>query len=165
METYVTRSAAERSIGDYIERFYNTERLHSHIDYVNPIEFELKMKISRNCGIARLSARSGDLHVGSEPHAIAVRVSSNGYHRLHRVPVRRRSASGYPRSSARRSAVSAGVVTRELRYSRARGYGRGREPARRRLTRAPIAGRGRGVEDPPFGEAITVEECVSPCEV
>lgn len=51
-ENYLTRSAAERSIGDYIERFYNVERLHSHIDYVSPIEFELKMKclLSRICG-------------------------------------------------------------------------------------------------------------------
>lgn len=44
-ETYRTRRAAESSIGDYIERFYNAERLHSHIDYVSPIEFELKMKL------------------------------------------------------------------------------------------------------------------------
>ena len=27
---------------DYIERFYNVDRLHSHLDYVSPIEFELK---------------------------------------------------------------------------------------------------------------------------
>jgi len=44
-ERYVTPSAAEVSIGDYIERFYNTERLHSHLDYVSPIEFELKARM------------------------------------------------------------------------------------------------------------------------
>lgn len=38
---YATVRAAQRSIGDYIERFYNLERLHSHLDYVSPIEFEL----------------------------------------------------------------------------------------------------------------------------
>jgi len=44
-ERYVTPSAAEVSIGDYIESFYNTERLHSHLDYVSPIEFELKARM------------------------------------------------------------------------------------------------------------------------
>jgi putative transposase len=41
-ERYPTRCTAEASIGAYIESFYNLERLHSHLDYVSPIEFELK---------------------------------------------------------------------------------------------------------------------------
>jgi len=41
-ERYRTHGAAESSIGDYIETFYNAERLHSHLDYVSPIEFELR---------------------------------------------------------------------------------------------------------------------------
>jgi putative transposase len=41
-ERYTSREAAETSIGDYIDSFYNVERLHSHLDYVSPIEFELK---------------------------------------------------------------------------------------------------------------------------
>ena len=41
-EHYPSRSGAETSIGQYIEAFYNVERLHSHLDYVSPIEFELK---------------------------------------------------------------------------------------------------------------------------
>ena len=45
-ERYSTPSAAEVSIGDYIERYYNIERLHSHLDYVSPIEFELKARMS-----------------------------------------------------------------------------------------------------------------------
>ncbi len=45
-ERYTTAEAAERSIGDYIEKFYNVERLHSHLDYVSPIEFELKMHLA-----------------------------------------------------------------------------------------------------------------------
>ena len=45
-EVYATKRAAERSIGDYIDNFYNAERLHSHLDYLSPIEFELKSKIS-----------------------------------------------------------------------------------------------------------------------
>lgn len=45
-ERYPTRRAAEISIGDYIERFYNVERLHSHLDYVSPIEFELKARVT-----------------------------------------------------------------------------------------------------------------------
>jgi transposase InsO family protein len=30
------------SIGDYVERFYNIARRHSHLGYVSPIEFELR---------------------------------------------------------------------------------------------------------------------------
>jgi transposase InsO family protein len=45
-EHYVSRAEATASIGDYIERFYNTERLHSFIDYVSPIEFELKGQVA-----------------------------------------------------------------------------------------------------------------------
>jgi len=45
-ERYPTLRAAETSIGDYIENFYNVERLHSTLDYVSPIEFELKMQMS-----------------------------------------------------------------------------------------------------------------------
>jgi putative transposase len=41
-ERYPTREAAMRSIGDYIENFYNVERRHSHLGYLNPIEFELR---------------------------------------------------------------------------------------------------------------------------
>ncbi len=41
-ERYAARRAAEQSIGEFIERFYNVERLHSHLDYVSPVEFELK---------------------------------------------------------------------------------------------------------------------------
>lgn len=41
-ETYPTKASAENAIGRYIERFYNVERLHSHLDYVSPIEFELR---------------------------------------------------------------------------------------------------------------------------
>ena len=44
---YATRDAAENSIGDYIEQFYNAERLHSHLDYVSPIEFELNAQVTR----------------------------------------------------------------------------------------------------------------------
>ncbi len=45
-ESYPSRDAAEDSIGAYIERFYNLERLHSHLDYVSPIEFELKAQVA-----------------------------------------------------------------------------------------------------------------------
>jgi putative transposase len=41
---YPGREVAVASIGEYIERFYNTQRRHSHLDYVSPIEFELKVQ-------------------------------------------------------------------------------------------------------------------------
>jgi transposase InsO family protein len=45
-EKYATARAAERSIADDIERFYNVERLHSPLDYVSPIGFELKDQVA-----------------------------------------------------------------------------------------------------------------------
>ena len=39
---YPTRAAAVASIGEYIDGFYNVERRHSSLGYLNPIEFELR---------------------------------------------------------------------------------------------------------------------------
>ncbi len=44
-ESYRTARTAEVGIGNYIDNFYNIERLHSHLDYVSPIEFELKTQV------------------------------------------------------------------------------------------------------------------------
>lgn len=41
-ELYATQEAATRSIEEYIDNFYNIERRHSFLDYLNPIEFELR---------------------------------------------------------------------------------------------------------------------------
>ncbi len=46
-ERYTSRGAAETSIGDHIDKVYNVERLHSFLDYVSPIEFELKAQVTR----------------------------------------------------------------------------------------------------------------------
>ena len=46
-ERYVTRAAADASLGDYIENFYNVERRHSSLGYINPIEFELRSNFKR----------------------------------------------------------------------------------------------------------------------
>lgn len=45
-DTYVTSCGAERSFGDYIESFYNVERLHSYLDCVSLNEFELKSYVA-----------------------------------------------------------------------------------------------------------------------
>jgi transposase InsO family protein len=39
-ESYRTREEAQRSIFEYIEIFYNRERLHSTLNYRSPVEFE-----------------------------------------------------------------------------------------------------------------------------
>ena len=39
-ECYATHSAAERSIGQYIDGFYNPERRHSTLGYRSPIDYE-----------------------------------------------------------------------------------------------------------------------------
>lgn len=46
-EHFRTQLRAEMVIGDFIENFYNTERLHSYLDYVSPIEFELKAQMTK----------------------------------------------------------------------------------------------------------------------
>jgi putative transposase len=45
---YLTRDDANASLRDYIENFYNVERRHSFLDYLNPIEFELRSQSQRN---------------------------------------------------------------------------------------------------------------------
>ncbi len=47
-ERYRTREAATKSIGDYIDNFYNVKRRHSYLGYLNPIEFELRSKIHQH---------------------------------------------------------------------------------------------------------------------
>jgi putative transposase len=47
-EHFRTQLRAEMSISDYIENFYNAERLHSSLDYVSPIEFELTARRGRD---------------------------------------------------------------------------------------------------------------------
>lgn len=44
---YATHDAAIASIADYIERFYNPQRRHSHLDYLSPIGFESKARSLR----------------------------------------------------------------------------------------------------------------------
>lgn len=47
-ERYATRAEAKRSIGEYIERFYNARRLHSAIGYESPVAFEAAYARERN---------------------------------------------------------------------------------------------------------------------
>ncbi len=43
-EHYLTRDQARASIFDYIEVFYNRERIHSTLGYVSPLQFELEFE-------------------------------------------------------------------------------------------------------------------------
>ena len=43
-ETYPTRAAAKQSIFEYIEVFYNRQRLHSSNGYLSPVDYELQHK-------------------------------------------------------------------------------------------------------------------------
>jgi len=45
-EDFPSREVAHASIGDYIERFYNTARRHSSLGYLSPIEFELRSQVA-----------------------------------------------------------------------------------------------------------------------
>lgn len=42
LQTFATRAEAVTAIADYIDGFYNPQRLHSSIGYMSPIEFELR---------------------------------------------------------------------------------------------------------------------------
>ncbi len=44
---YKTREDARQDIIDYIEMFYNSRRLHSHLGYLSPREFEKIMKMKK----------------------------------------------------------------------------------------------------------------------
>jgi transposase InsO family protein len=39
-EIYITREEAKKDVVDYIEMFYNSQRLHSSLGYVTPLQFE-----------------------------------------------------------------------------------------------------------------------------
>jgi transposase InsO family protein len=41
MQNYKTRDEARASVFDYIEVFYNRQRIHSSIGYRSPVEFEV----------------------------------------------------------------------------------------------------------------------------
>jgi putative transposase len=41
-QDFASPAAAHAAVADYIDGFYNPTRRHSHLDYVSPIEFELK---------------------------------------------------------------------------------------------------------------------------
>lgn len=44
---YGTHEQATRATADYIDRFYNRQRLHSAIDYVSPIDFEKQLLLEK----------------------------------------------------------------------------------------------------------------------
>jgi transposase InsO family protein len=46
-EDFQTRAEAARANADFIDGFYNVQRMHSSIDYMSPIEFELKLPVRR----------------------------------------------------------------------------------------------------------------------
>jgi putative transposase len=45
-ENYASHAVALASIGDYIDNFYNPLRRHSHLGYLNPIEYELRARVA-----------------------------------------------------------------------------------------------------------------------
>ena len=47
-EHFATRAQARWAIQDYVERFYNVERLHSALGYVSPIEYELMAQLRQS---------------------------------------------------------------------------------------------------------------------
>jgi len=47
-QLYSTRTEARKEIIEYIEMFYNSDRLHSHLGYRSPSEFEQRFWNNRN---------------------------------------------------------------------------------------------------------------------
>ena len=48
-DTYQTRSEAKQAVFEYIEVFYNRERLHSANGYMSPVDYELQQKAAKPC--------------------------------------------------------------------------------------------------------------------
>lgn len=46
-EAYETRAIAKAVITDYIDNFYNPTRRHSSLDYLSPIEYELRYEVTQ----------------------------------------------------------------------------------------------------------------------
>ena len=42
-KTYNTRNEAKQAIIDYIEMFYNSQRLHSYLEYTSPNHYEAQV--------------------------------------------------------------------------------------------------------------------------
>lgn len=42
LQDFVTHDEARVAIFDFIEAFYNRQRIHSSIDYISPVEYEAK---------------------------------------------------------------------------------------------------------------------------
>jgi putative transposase len=43
-QTFHNRDEAKQAVFEYIEEFYNRERLHSANDYLLPVDYELQLK-------------------------------------------------------------------------------------------------------------------------
>jgi len=43
-ESYQSRSQARQSIFEYLEAFYNRQRLHSSLGYVSPVTYEQQVR-------------------------------------------------------------------------------------------------------------------------
>ncbi len=80
-ELYVDTVQAGASIGDYIENFYNIERRHSHLGYLNPIEFELAFTNSEGCGIVTAVHEAGNFRPRAERQAY-YRLAATVVHRV-----------------------------------------------------------------------------------
>jgi hypothetical protein len=49
---FETREQAKREIFEYIEIFYNRQRLHSSLNYLSPVEYRIKMRKEFNSKVA-----------------------------------------------------------------------------------------------------------------
>jgi hypothetical protein len=63
-ERFSTRSMLESAVSQYIDVYYNTERMHSTLDYVSPLEYETRnsVRLGEDAGGSELSknkARTG----------------------------------------------------------------------------------------------------------
>lgn len=60
-ERYATRAEAIASVGDYIDRFYNPRRRHSHLGYVSPLEYELRAELANRGALAATGHESSEV--------------------------------------------------------------------------------------------------------
>jgi len=46
-QRFVTPEQAKRNLIDYIEMFYNSQRRHSYLGYLTPMEFKIKLALQK----------------------------------------------------------------------------------------------------------------------
>ena len=77
-KVYRSRDEAKADVFDYIEHFYDTKRRHSTIDYVSPMEFEMRAGFAKQVSSKPAAAQRHDWVVTIDSDPTEHLVTGNG---------------------------------------------------------------------------------------